>query len=153
MSLYIPSRERAKEEHLRCTRIKISKAYVSDMHITKDPKNLKKRTIPLDPVPEKLFIKLKNNHLANGGSISDKIFPWTRGACLIKLQKACKELGLPSYTCHEFRHTFISNLIKNGVPLPVIEKVSGDTQATILKRYSHMFEEDEVMVLLALQKL
>lgn len=55
--------------------------------------------------------------------------------------------------CHEFRHTFISNLIKEGVPLPVIEKVSGDTQETILKRYSHMFESDEVMVLIALENV
>jgi len=60
---------------------------------------------------------------------------------------------MPLYTCHEFRHTFISNLIGQGVPLPVIEKVSGDTQATILKRYSHMFESDEFMVLQALSSI
>ena len=69
------------------------------------------------------------------------------------LEKACKACNLPKYTCHEFRHTFISNLIKNNVPLPVIEKVSGDTQQTILERYSHMFESDEVMVLLTMQSL
>lgn len=53
-------------------------------------------------------------------------------------------------TPHMFRHTFISNLIRQNVPLPVIEKVSGDTQETIFKRYSHMFESDEVMVLVAI---
>ena len=45
------------------------------------------------------------------------------------------------------------NFLKNNVPLPVIEKVSGDTQQTILERYSHMFESDEVMVLLTMQSL
>jgi hypothetical protein len=44
-------------------------------------------------------------------------------------------------------------LIKKNIPLTVIEKVSGDNQNTILKRYSHMFESDEVMILSALQDL
>ena len=96
---------------------------------------------------------MKNNHIQNGGKLDERIFEWSHGACVSMLQKACEKLQMPKYTCHEFRHTFISNLIKNGVPLPVIEKVSGDTQATILKRYSHMFESDEVMVLIAMQNL
>jgi integrase len=69
------------------------------------------------------------------------------------LQKVCGKLGLPLYHCHEFRHTFIRNLVSKGVPLPVISKVSGDTQETILKRYSHMLERDEIMILQALSKL
>lgn len=153
MKLYVPDGKRAKEQHLRGTRIKVTKAYVSDIKLTKDPKNFKKRTVPLSTDPERLFIKLKNAHIEAGGSLDDKIFDWGHGACASMLKKACKDLELPLYTCHEFRHTFISNLIKNGVPLPVVEKVSGDTQATILKRYSHMFESDEVMVLIAMQNL
>ena len=38
-------------------------------------------------------------------------------------------------------------MIRKGVPLPIIESVSGDTQETILKRYSHMFVGDEQMLL------
>lgn len=153
MSLYVPSDNRAKEKHLRGTRVKVTKSYVSDIKLTKDPKNFKKRTIPLATDVERLFIKMKNNHIQNGGKLDERIFEWSHGACVSMLQKACEKLQMPKYTCHEFRHTFISNLIKNGVPLPVIEKVSGDTQATILKRYSHMFESDEVMVLIAMQNL
>ena len=37
--------------------------------------------------------------------------------------------------------------------ITVIEKVSGDTQETIFKRYSHMFEQDEIMVIRALENL
>ena len=69
------------------------------------------------------------------------------------LKKACSALDFPKYTCHDFRHTFISNLIRKGVPLPVIEKASGDTQQTILKRYSHMFEGEVMMILKALKDL
>ncbi|MCI9017573.1 MAG: site-specific integrase [Lachnospiraceae bacterium] len=148
-----PSSESAKEKHLQGMRVRVVKAYVSDIKLTKSPKNFKKRTIPLSPAPERLFMRIKEEHLMKGGDLNDKIFTWEHGACASMLEKACKALNLPKYTCHEFRHTFISNLIKNGVPLPVIEKVSGDTQATILKRYSHMFESDEVMILSALQNL
>lgn len=153
MKLYVPSAKKTKEEHLRGTRIRVTKSYVSDFKLTKAPKNKKKRTVPLSTDPERLFMKLRNSHLNKGGSLDDKIFDWGHGACASMLKKACEELELPVYTCHEFRHTFISNLIKKGVPLPVVEKVSGDTQATILKRYSHMFESDEVMVLVAMQNL
>lgn len=148
-----PSSSATKEKHLQGTRLRITKAYVSEIKLTKDPKNLKKRTVPLSPAPERLYMRLKNEHIYNGGALEDKIFDWTHGACDSALKKACETLGLPAYTCHEFRHTFISNLIRAGVPLPVIEKVSGDTQETILKRYSHMFETDEVLVLTALQDL
>ena len=58
-----------------------------------------------------------------------------------------------SYCCHDFRHTYISNLVKKGIPLPIIESVSGDTQETIFKHYSHMFEGDEQMILDVLEEL
>lgn len=140
-------------KHLQGMRIRITKAYVSDIKLTKDPKNYKKRTIPLPGYVERLFIIQREQHLQNGGALEDKIFNFGHGAASSMIKNACKKINIPIATCHDFRHTYISNLIKNGVPLPVIEKVSGDTQATILKRYSHMFESDEVMVLLALQDL
>ncbi|MDO4308553.1 MAG: tyrosine-type recombinase/integrase [Eubacteriales bacterium] len=149
----VPSSDDVKGKHLRGMRVKITKAYVSDIKLTKTPKNFKKRSIPLSPAPERLYMRLKEEHLMKEGKLEDKIFNWGHGACDSALEKACKTLNLPDYDCHEFRHTFISNLIKAGIPLPVIEKVSGDTQETILKRYSHMFESDEVMILSALQDL
>lgn len=62
-------------------------------------------------------------------------------------------VGIQAYNCHSFRHTYISNLIRQCVPISVIEQVSGDTQETILKRYSHMFEGDENLVLEALERV
>lgn len=152
-SLYVPGVENFKGSHLRGTRIKVTKSYVSDIHLTKDPKNFKKRSVPLHPTAVRLFCYIRNGHINAGGSFDDKIFQWGHGACASMLEKACEKCGIPKYTCHEFRHTFISNLIKSNVPLPVIEKVSGDTQQTILKRYSHMFEQDEVMVLEAMNNV
>ena len=42
-----PSSEDAKGKHLQGMRIKINKAYVSEIKLTKSPKNFKHRTIPL----------------------------------------------------------------------------------------------------------
>lgn len=148
-----PTSEATEKAHLQGMRININKAYVSAIKLTKDPKNLKKRSIPLAPAPERLFMRIKEEHLLKDGSMEDKIFNWQYGLCDKTIKKACKDLELPSFSCHMFRHTFISNLIKSNVPLSVIEKVSGDTQEIILKRYSHMFESDEIIVLEAMKNL
>ena len=148
-----PSSQLSEEKHLRGWRLIVNKAYVSDIKITKDPKNFKHRKIPLSPAPTRLFMRIKQEHIMNGGNLDERIFSQTHGAVNMMIGNVCKKLKLPEYNCHEFRHTFISNLISKGVPLPVIEKASGDTQETILKRYSHMFESDEVMILSAMQDL
>lgn len=148
-----PTSEATEKAHLQGMRININKAYVSAIKLTKDPKNLKKRSIPLAPAPERLFMRIKEEHLLKDGSLDDKIFNWQYGLCDKTIKKACKDLELPLFSCHMFRHTFISNLIKSNVPLSVIEKVSGDTQEIILKRYSHMFESDEIIVLEAMKNL
>ena len=148
-----PINEGSDKKTYQGTRIKIDKSYVSGLKLTKEPKNYKKRSIPLSPAPESLFLLIKEEHLQKGGKLEDKIFNWEYGLCDTILKKACSALDFPKYTCHDFRHTFISNLIRKGVPLPVIEKASGDTQQTILKRYSHMCEGDEMMILTALKDL
>lgn len=150
--LDFPSPNDLERDHLMGTQLKITKTYLSNFKITKEPKNFKERTIVLEPEVVRLLQRLRAEHLMHGGALTDRIFPWGHESCNRMLQKTCKKLGLPLYHCHEFRHTFISNLISKGVPLPVISKVSGDTQETILKRYSHMFEKDEIMVLKALSE-
>lgn len=148
-----PSSQLSKEKHLRGWRLVVDKAYVSDIKLTKDTKNFKHRKIPLSPAPTRLFMRIKQEHILSGGNLDERIFSQTHGAVNMMICNVCKKLKLQEYNCHEFRHTFISNLIRKGVPLPVVEKVSGDTQETILKRYSHMFESDEMMILNVLSEL
>lgn len=137
-------------EHLQGFRVKVTKAYVSSFDITKSPKNFKHRSIPLHYSVERLYYKVKNIYMQNE---TDKIFTIQHSAVNQMYDKACKELNIETINCHDFRHTFISTCISKSVPLPIVAKVSGDTQETILKRYSHMFESDEVMILNAMQNL
>ena len=94
-----------------------------------------------------MYKELLDAHIKRGGSVDSRIITWDHSACRMMLEKACKSVGIHNYCCHDFRHTYISNLIRRGVPLPIIESASGDTQATILKHYSHMFVGDEQMLL------
>ena len=113
-------------------------------------KNKKNRKIPLSPEVVGLYTE---NYEIRAEERSDRIFTCTYNTYIWYLTMVCRKTGIPHCSCHSFRHTFISNLIRKGVPLPVIEKVSGDTQKTIFERYSHMFEDDEGLVLRALENL
>lgn len=139
-------------EELQGMRLRITKSMLVDGTI-KEPKNFKKRTIPLNQVVACLYMADRDAHIGRGGKISDRVFDYGYGNCLMLITKACRETGVERCSLHDFRHTYISNLIRKNVPLPVIEKVSGDIQETIFKRYSHMFEGDEKIVLKALEEL
>lgn len=133
--------------------ISVTKSYFTEMKLTKEPKNKKHRVIPLPTDVEHLFEEYKKKHLQRGGKLTERLFQSGYGAYLDIITKACKTIGIDHISPHGFRHTYISNLISKAVPLPVVEKVSGDTQETILKTYSHLFEKDILQVLEVMQNL
>lgn len=139
-----------KSEHMQGMKVLVNKSYVSELKLTKDPKNKKNREIPIPSDLERLFLIYKNKHMKN---VTDRVFSCDYGTYLDIITKACKKLEIDHINLHAFRHTYITNLIGNSVPLPVIEKVSGDTQETILKTYSHLFENDILQVLAVMERI
>ena len=123
-------------------RVKVSKSYLYDFKLTKSTKNGKIREIPLT--------EEVNEARSEIATATEQIFDFSPQAAREMLHKICDEAGLPRYRLHDFRHTFVSNLMRENVPLAVVAEVSGDIQATLLKRYSHMFPSDERLVLDAL---
>lgn len=134
-------------------RVHVTKAYNATYKLLKGTKNNKKRKIPLPEPVKELYMSFLQEHLQEGGRMEDRVFNLNHGVCTVMIKRACREVGIKEYNCHSFRHTYISNLIRQCVPISVIEQVSGDTQETILKRYSHMFEGDEEMVIEALSRI
>ena len=160
-------------------RVSITKSYVPKLGIVKVPKNFKFRQIPVVTHPAGLFEKYREEHegisrrtgcgspdphgknnssCANRlgrdtGGGAGRICPVTYSPIDNALKCACADLGLPAYHLHEFRHSYISYLISKNIPLSVIEKLSGDTQNTILTRYSHCFGNGESAVIDALEEL
>lgn len=142
--------EDGAEQSKKGMRLSISKTILQDGTPKDTTKNKKNRKIPLSPEVVGLYTE---NYEIRAEERSDRIFTCTYNTYIWYLTMVCRKTGIPHCSCHSFRHTFISNLIRKGVPLPVIEKVSGDTQKTIFERYSHMFEDDEGLVLRALENL
>lgn len=139
-----------KDKHLVGTKINVTKSILESGEI-KIPKNKKARSIILPPELELLYNREHHKHVSNGGNDKDRVFKYAPTYCRTRLKNTCKLLGLSTdYNCHTFRHTYISNLINNNVPISAIEKASGDTQQTIFKRYSHIVEGEERIILQAL---
>ena len=59
------------------------------------------------------------------------------------LQTACRRLGFPRFTHHDFRHFFATTCIKSGVDIPTISKRLGhkDGGALTMKVYGHLRQE------------
>ncbi len=133
--------------------VHITKAYNSVYKLLKGTKNDKTRKIPLSQQVIVIYKEILNEQKQRDEGLDERIFTWDHGACTVMIKKACREVGIQEYNCHAFRHTYISNLIRQCIPISVIEQVSGDTQATILRRYSHVFEGDEEMILEALKSI
>lgn len=142
--------EEASEQSGTRMRLNISKTILQDGTLKDTTKNKKNRKIPLSPEVIKLYA---DGCRTQSAGRNERIFAGTYHTYICQITMACRKIGIPHCSCHSFRHTFISNLMRKGVPLPVIEKVSGDTQKTIFERYSHMFDDDEKLVLKALEDL
>ena len=63
-----------------------------------------------------------------------------------KAKKYAMMAGLEPLKVHEFRHSCASNLLRENVPLRVVANWLGDTEATILNFYSHMFTDEAKIV-------
>ncbi len=135
-------------------KVRVDKSYLHDFKMMKTTKNFKVREIPISTeifdefLQEMSMIRAREQSAqSNRGGFSGRIFVFSPQAARAYLHKICAELGLPKYRLHDFRHTFVSNLIRSGVPLPVVAQVSGDTQTTLLKRYSHAFPNDDQLII------
>ena len=51
------------------------------------------------------------------------------------LQNACKRIGLEGVSTHSFRRTALTQMSNAGVPLRVIQEISGHRTLTVLQRY------------------
>ena len=69
-----------------------------------------------------------------------------------KVAAYAKKAGLPVIKVHEFRHSCASNLLRLDVPIRVVANWLGDTEATIMNYYSHMFKEEASLIPNVIQK-
>ena len=65
------------------------------------------------------------------------------------LQTACKKLGFPQFTHHDFRHFFATTCIESGVDIPTVSRWLGhkDGGALAMKRYGHLRQEHSLAMI------
>ena len=96
------------------------------------------RRVPLIPDMEGLLTRLKDG-LGTVGK--ERILQVNRGH--ESLARACKEIGIPRLTHHDFRHLFATRCIESGVDIPTVSRRLGhkDGGALAMKTYGHLRNE------------
>jgi integrase len=101
-------------------------------------KNYERRTVPLTNALRALLLRLKDQHQPKQ---TDWISPTNKAKTC--LSTACRRLGYPNFTHHDFRHFFATTCIEAGVDIPTVSRWLGhkDGGALAMRVYGHLRQE------------
>ena len=87
------------------------------------------------------FYKEEHSDQTNG---DDKIFSYTIRMVEGELKRSCKKAGIDGHNhLHKFRHSFASNLLRNGGNIIAVSKLMRHaTPSMTLNVYSHVLPDD-----------
>ena len=68
----------------------------------------------------------------------------SRAAADLILRKACERVGLVGVSTHSFRRTALTQMSSAGIPLRVIQKISGHSSLATLQRYLEISDQQVV---------
>lgn len=106
------------------------------------------RTLPMHPkLNEYLEAYKPPAQLLFPGRSKDK--PLTRAMADLILKAACKRVRVRGASTHSFRRTALTNLSNAGVPIRVIQEISGHKSLTALQRYLEV-QREQVTAAIAL---
>ncbi|MFA5263025.1 MAG: tyrosine-type recombinase/integrase [Opitutaceae bacterium] len=98
-------------------------------------KNYEVRSVPLNSALRQLLNRLKEKHSPKS---SDRVSP--HDSAKKCLETACRRLGFPKFTHHDFRHFFATSCIESGVDIPTVSRWLGhkDGGALAMRVYGHL---------------
>ena len=106
------------------------------------------RTLPMHPkLIEYLSVYSPPNNLLFPGRNKDK--PLTRAMADLVFKAACKRVRIQGASTHSFRRTSLTNMSNAGVPIRVIQEVSGHKSLSALQRYLEV-KPDQVIAAISL---
>ena len=92
------------------------------------------------PIKKELYVELmKYKTSLNSIDITNRIFPEKYLGIKInnELKRVLEDTKYEGLTTHDFRHSFITNLVQKNVDVKTVAYIAGDTVETILKNYVH----------------
>lgn len=94
------------------------------------------RYIPIHPKLKRSIQQRKQNKVV---SIDNKFFKYKQmdGKLNNSFKKYLTNTKYEGLTCHDFRHSFITNLVQNNVDVITVATLAGDDINTIMKYYVH----------------
>jgi len=114
--------------------------YVQDGYLMLPDSKTGARRIPLSPSAQAVLDSLErkegNDYVIAGANprkhVTDLQKPWRR---------IRKKAELAGVRIHDLRHTFASNAVMQGQPLPIVAKLLGHTQIQTTMRYAHLADD------------
>ena len=102
------------------------------------------RTLPLLPEIEAQLDRHGAGFIfpCRDGEVGDVIGQTPIRLASVKYAKMAK---LKPIKLHEFRHSCASNMLKAGLPVRVVADWLGDSEATVMLYYSHLFQDEKDM--------
>jgi integrase/recombinase XerD len=102
---------------------------------------LAERSIPL---PDDLLNLVNVQRIEDGAQAEDRIFPQTRTWLFRRIKAACAQVGLDDGRAHPhtFRHSYAVHLLKNNVPITVVQKLLGHSSIENTAIYLAVVQSD-----------
>ena len=113
---------------------------------TKPSAHTKQNEAHVVPLSSNVVTLLRTMYADAGGPEPDApLFPRADGKPLRDVkafwEKLRKVAGVPWARIHDLRHSFASNLVSDGVSLPIIGALLGHTQPATTARYAHVADK------------
>ncbi len=70
---------------------------------------------------------LKNGHIQNGGMVSQSVYDM--------LKRRAKQAGIADFSPHDFRRTFVGDMLDNGVDIATVANIAGHSSVDTTRRY------------------
>ena len=102
------------------------------------------RTVYLSPKARAIL----ERHLTEPGVSSEYMFPSPKNPerhlyrKLTLWHRIRREIGIEDVRLHDLRHSYASQCVMSGVPLPVVSRLLGHSQCSMTLRYAHVSDKD-----------
>jgi len=98
-------------------------------------------------VVKKYIKSAREKLLSKAGLEAGYLYPQKKGTtlrCMLngKLKRECRRLGLTTITCHSFRHSSATHMLRNGAGIRQVQALLGHERISSTERYTRVVKED-----------